>query len=71
MDTRWAPTAGARAIRQAIAAVVRGEPLDQAREHDPELAAALDHWPGDGGPADPGDPESTTVPRNDLHEERR
>ena len=45
-------TAGARAFRQAIDAVVRGEPLSDARAAHPELAAALDRWPGDGGPAD-------------------
>jgi 2,3-diketo-5-methylthiopentyl-1-phosphate enolase len=37
--------AGARAIRQALDAAVRGEPLDQARTGHPELAAALDQWP--------------------------
>ena len=55
-------TAGARAIRQAIDAVVRGEPLADARRQHPELAAALDRWPGDGGPADPDDNGSTTPP---------
>jgi len=46
-------TAGARAFRQAIDAVVRGESLTDARAGHPELAAALDRWPGDGGPAGP------------------
>ena len=46
-------TAGARAFRQAIDAVVRGESLTHARAGHPELAAALDRWPGDGGPAGP------------------
>jgi 2,3-diketo-5-methylthiopentyl-1-phosphate enolase len=41
-------TAGVRAIRQAIDAVVRGEPLAEAALHHPELAAALERWPGDG-----------------------
>jgi ribulose 1,5-bisphosphate carboxylase large subunit-like protein len=37
--------AGARAIRQAIDATIRGESLADARADDPELAAALDTWP--------------------------
>jgi 2,3-diketo-5-methylthiopentyl-1-phosphate enolase len=37
--------AGARAIRQAFDATVRGEPLAKARAGHPELAAALDKWP--------------------------
>ena len=37
--------AGARAIRQAIAAAVQGEPLVEAAARHPELAAALDRWP--------------------------
>lgn len=37
--------AGARAIRQAFDAAVRGEPLAEARKSHPELAAALDKWP--------------------------
>ena len=52
-------TAGARAFRQAIDAVVRGEPLADARGRHRELAVALDRWPGDGGPAEPGDQAST------------
>ncbi len=46
-------TAGARAIRHAIDAAVRGEPLAEAAARHPELAAALARWPGDGGPAEP------------------
>lgn len=43
--------AGARAIRQAIDATVRGETLADARADHPELAAALDTWPEEpGGP---------------------
>jgi 2,3-diketo-5-methylthiopentyl-1-phosphate enolase len=38
--------AGARAIRQAFDAAIRGEPLVEARTAHPELAAALDKWPG-------------------------
>jgi 2,3-diketo-5-methylthiopentyl-1-phosphate enolase len=37
--------AGARSIRQAIDAAVRGEPLAEARKAHPELAAALEKWP--------------------------
>ena len=37
--------AGARAIRQAIDAAVRGQPLAEARKAHPELAAALEKWP--------------------------
>lgn len=37
--------AGARSIRQAFDAAVRGEPPDEARRTNPELAAALDKWP--------------------------
>lgn len=37
--------AGARAIRQALDAAVRGESLAEARRSHPELAAALDKWP--------------------------
>jgi 2,3-diketo-5-methylthiopentyl-1-phosphate enolase len=37
--------AGARAIRQAIDAALRGEPLGEAAEAHPELAAALHKWP--------------------------
>jgi ribulose 1,5-bisphosphate carboxylase large subunit-like protein len=37
--------AGARAIRQAFDAVVRGDTLAEARKEYPELAAALDKWP--------------------------
>jgi 2,3-diketo-5-methylthiopentyl-1-phosphate enolase len=39
--------AGARAIRQAIDATVRGLSLADARGDHPELAAALDTWPED------------------------
>ena len=52
-------TAGAQAIRQAIDAVVRGELLAEARARHPELAAAFDRWPGDGGPGGPGEPGSS------------
>ena len=45
-------TAGARALRQAIDAVVRGESLADAATEHPELAAALARWPGDGGPTE-------------------
>lgn len=37
--------AGARSIRQAFDAAVRGEPLAQARKANPELSAALEKWP--------------------------
>jgi 2,3-diketo-5-methylthiopentyl-1-phosphate enolase len=37
--------AGARSIRQALDAAIRGEPLDEARKANPELAAALEKWP--------------------------
>ena len=37
--------AGARAIRQAIDASLRGEPLAEAAKAHPELAAALRKWP--------------------------
>jgi 2,3-diketo-5-methylthiopentyl-1-phosphate enolase len=37
--------AGARAIRQALDAAVRGEPLAEARAAHRELDAALDRWP--------------------------
>jgi 2,3-diketo-5-methylthiopentyl-1-phosphate enolase len=37
--------AGARSIRQAFDAAVRGEPLAEARKASPELAAALEKWP--------------------------
>ncbi|MEP7159370.1 MAG: RuBisCO large subunit C-terminal-like domain-containing protein [Chloroflexota bacterium] len=37
--------AGARSIRQAFDAAVRGEPLAEARKANPELAAALEKWP--------------------------
>lgn len=53
-------TAGALAIRQAIDAVVRGESSADARAGHPELAAALDRWPGDGGPGDGDDRPSTS-----------
>jgi 2,3-diketo-5-methylthiopentyl-1-phosphate enolase len=53
-------TAGARAIRQAIDAVVRGDPLAEAAAQHRELAAALERWPGAGGPAEPASEASTT-----------
>ncbi len=53
-------TAGARAFRQAIDAVVEGRPLADAGRQHPELAAALDRWPGDGAPSQPGDDAATT-----------
>jgi 2,3-diketo-5-methylthiopentyl-1-phosphate enolase len=37
--------AGARAIRQAMDATIRGEPLAEAGATHPELAAALEKWP--------------------------
>lgn len=37
--------AGARSIRQAFDAAVRGEPLAEARKEHPELSAALEKWP--------------------------
>jgi len=37
--------AGARSIRQAFDAAVRGEPLAEARKAHPELLAALEKWP--------------------------
>jgi 2,3-diketo-5-methylthiopentyl-1-phosphate enolase len=37
--------AGARAVRQAIDAAIRNQPLADARSDHPELAAALDAWP--------------------------
>ncbi|MEA2630856.1 MAG: hypothetical protein QOE66_1075 [Chloroflexota bacterium] len=37
--------AGARAIRRAMDAATRGEPLAAAAATSPELAAALDRWP--------------------------
>jgi len=46
------PTAGARAIRLAIDAIVRGEPLAAAGAKHPELATALERWPSDGDPAE-------------------
>ena len=39
------PVAGARAIRQAIDACLQGEPLADAAQRLPELAAALTTWP--------------------------
>jgi 2,3-diketo-5-methylthiopentyl-1-phosphate enolase len=47
--------AGARAIRQAMDAVVRGEPLAAAAASQPELAAALRAWPELPIPAERGD----------------
>lgn len=38
------PTAGARALRQAIDAVMRDEDLRVAAEKNPELKAAIDQW---------------------------
>jgi ribulose 1,5-bisphosphate carboxylase large subunit-like protein len=43
------PAAGVRAVRQAMDAVARGEPLQTAASQHSELAAALDRW---GGPDD-------------------
>ncbi len=37
--------AGARSIRQAFDAAVRGVPLAEARKEQPELSAALEKWP--------------------------
>ena len=37
--------AGARAIRQAMDAVVAGTSLDEAARDHPELATALETWP--------------------------
>lgn len=37
--------AGARSIRQAFDAAVRGVPLAEARKEHPELSAALEKWP--------------------------
>jgi ribulose 1,5-bisphosphate carboxylase large subunit-like protein len=37
--------AGARSIRQAFDAAVRGESLADARKESPELASALEKWP--------------------------
>ncbi len=42
--------AGARALRQAIDAAVRGEPLADAAKEHPELAAALAAWGETGEP---------------------
>jgi 2,3-diketo-5-methylthiopentyl-1-phosphate enolase len=51
LGTDYAVGAGARAIRQAIDATIRGETLTDARADHPELAAALDTWPEEpGGP---------------------
>jgi 2,3-diketo-5-methylthiopentyl-1-phosphate enolase len=47
------PAAGARAIRQAIEATVRGEPLADAAAAHPELAAALARWPVEGASVGP------------------
>jgi len=59
-------TAGARALRQAIDAVVRGEPLADAAAAYPELAAALERWTGDGGPPEHED----HLDHADTNEER-
>jgi len=37
-------TAGAKAWRQAIDAVMDGIPLEKAEKTKPELKAAIDHW---------------------------
>jgi 2,3-diketo-5-methylthiopentyl-1-phosphate enolase len=37
--------AGARSIRQAFDAAIRGQPLVEARKEHPELSAALEKWP--------------------------
>ncbi len=41
-------TAGVRALRQALDAVVAGEPLAEAAAAHPELAVALEIWPEQG-----------------------
>lgn len=46
--------AGARAIRQAIDAAIRGEPLVDAAATNPELAAALQRWPQADLPVESG-----------------
>lgn len=46
--------AGARAIRQAIDAAIRGEPLAEAAATHPELGAALERWPEPGPSSEPG-----------------
>jgi 2,3-diketo-5-methylthiopentyl-1-phosphate enolase len=67
--------AGARAIRQAIDATIRGDSLADARVGHPELAAALDIWPEE--PADPdadraaGTDERALTNPPTRHEERR
>ena len=38
------PTAGAKAWRQAIEAVMDGIPLEEAAKEKPELKAALEFW---------------------------
>jgi ribulose 1,5-bisphosphate carboxylase large subunit-like protein len=38
------PAAGARALRQAIDAVMAGVPLRMAAENQPELKTAIDLW---------------------------
>jgi 2,3-diketo-5-methylthiopentyl-1-phosphate enolase len=53
-------TAGARAFRQAIDAVVETRPLAEAAGQHLELAAALDRWPGDGAPSEHADDAATT-----------
>ena len=45
--------AGARAIRQAMDAAIRGEPLAEAGAAHPELGAALARWPEWGGSPEP------------------
>jgi ribulose 1,5-bisphosphate carboxylase large subunit-like protein len=46
--------AGARAIRQAMDAVSRGEPLVEAGKKHSELAAALERWPETSERSEPG-----------------
>ena len=52
--TRWGrwPAPGPSARRSTRSCL--GEPLADAGSRHPELGAALDRWPGDGGPADAG-----------------
>jgi len=40
----WGTRAGAKAMRQAIEAVVKGIPLDEYAKDHPELDAALKKW---------------------------
>ncbi len=38
------PRAGAKAVREAVEAAVKGIPLEEAAEHSPELKRALEKW---------------------------